>query len=545
MMSDSPSPFRSDHGCLICYPYAVGHEGEGVCFLLQLGDHRLLLDCGVADVKELTTSEGNLPPIDFILCSHAHSDHARGLLSLHRAFPDIPIYASEVTVQLLPLNWLEEKEVPALAHALPTRTRIAIADDLTVELYPAGHLPGACAIALTYTTPQRRHRILYTGDFFLSNSRLAEGLSIEELRGFSPDILIIEGSYGTARHPHRRQQENQLMARLSDTLASGKKIVLPVPYFGLAQEILVLLRSHHQFTGRNLDIWVDPIITQACTAYLDILPHLPDSVQNFAKHQPLFWDERVRPRVRPLKSSADITDSPTILLVEENSDWIKLISKDDRNWVIFQAEHPATPEISQKNLPWHTETYLLAQHSDGLGTTQLIHNLRPQHVIFVHGPKNYLIDLTGLEELQHRYHLHLPQAKTEVELHIGDQFIQPAAPPETSYEGEVTEEEKVINIQLPSSIVNDPRWHNFSDTGLLKARWQGEELVLRGLSQKEILRQTSDEKLPRELASCGNCRYRKAQHCRNPSSPLYGFQVTPQGYCPLFEPLTDNSEPDY
>ncbi len=528
MMNNASSP-------LSFYPYAVGHQGEGVCFLVQLGNHRLLLDCGLSEVKPLTKVTNKFLPIDLVLCSHAHPDHARGLLALHEAFPDVPIYGSEVTVQLLALNWLEEEEVPRIAHALPMRSRIALADDLMIELYPSGHLPGACAIALTYLAPQRQHRILYTGDFFLSNSRLAEGLSIEELKNFSPDILIIEGSYGTARHPHRRQQENQLMGRLSETLGEGKNIVLPVPYFGIAQEILVLLRSHHQFTGRDLDIWVDSAIARACETYLSILPHLPDSVQNFAKHQPLFWDERVRPRVRPLKSTSDLRDTPTILLVEENSDWESLLRENDQQWVIFLAE----PLKTQKSLPWHTETYLLTQHSDGLGTTQLIHNLRPQHVIFVHGPTNYLLDLAGLEELQNRYHLHLPQANQKVELHIGDQFIQPAAPAETSYEGEVTEREKTINIQLPSSIVNDPRWHNFSDTGLVKARWQGEELVLRGLSQKEILRQTSDEKLPREIASCRNCRHCQSQHCRNPASPLYGFQVSPQGYCPVFEPIPD------
>lgn len=535
------SPQDPDLISLFCYPYAVGQGEEGVCLGLQLGEHRLLLDCGVGDVGELIDSQpDHLPPADLILCSHAHPDHARGLLQFHRTFPDVPIYASEVTVQLLRLNWLEEKEIPSLAHALPVGSRIALADNLTVELYPAGHLPGACAIALTYFTPQRPHRLLYTGDFFLSNSRLAEGLSIEELRGFSPDILIIEGSYGTARHPHRRQQENQLMARLSETLSEGKNIVLPVAYFGMAQEILVLLRSHHQFTGRDLDIFFDSAIAQASSAYLDILPHLPHSVQNFAKHQPLFWDERVKPRVQPLTAPSQLDRPATILLVEENSHWSDLIANTNEEWVIFQPQPSPSPQTNPTAFP--TETYLLAQHSDGLGTTQLIHNLRPQHVIFVHGPDNYLTDLTSLEELQNRYHLHLPQPKTKVELHIGEEFIQPAAPPETSYEGEVTEQEKLISIQLPSSIINDPRWHNFSDTGLVKARWQGEELVLRGLSQKEILNQTSDEKLPREIACCGNCRHRQRQHCRNPVSPLYGFEVTPQGYCPVFEPSPENQK---
>jgi len=540
----SEPPAGNHNFPLFCYPYTVGHNGEGVCLLVQFGQHRFLLDCGLAQHQNPEELIEQLPVVDFVFCSHAHPDHSRGLLAYHEQYPDVAIYASEVTVQLLPLNWQDQRSVPEIAHALPVESRIALADNLTVELYPAGHLPGACAIALTYYHQQRRYRILYTGDFFLSNSRLAEGLSIEKLRGISPDILIIEGSYGTARHPHRRQQENQLMTQLSETLEAGNNIVLPVPHFGRAQEILVLLRSHHQFTGRELDIWVDPTIAQACNTYLEILPHLPASVQNFAQHQPLFWDERVRPRTHPLTSTAAIDDSPAILVVEENSNWQSYLQNTQNQWVIFQPDDPLSFQTFPTTTPWKRETYLLAQHSDGLGTTQLIHNLRPQHVIFVHGPKNYLQDLTSLEELQNRYHLHLPQAKTAVELHIGDKFIQPAAPPETNYEGEITEKEKVITIQLPSSIINDPRWHNFSDTGLVKARWQGEELVLRGLSQKEVLSQTQDEKLPREIACCGNCRHKQGRYCRNPASPLYGLQVSPQGYCPVFEPLLENQQPD-
>jgi hypothetical protein len=181
------------------------------------------------------------------------------------------------------------------------------------------------------------------------------------------------------------------------------------------------------------------------------------------------------------------------------------------------------------------ETYLLAEHSDGKNTTQLIHNLRPQHVIFVHGSPNYLADLTGLEELQNRYHLHSPSANTLVELPIGDQFIQPMIQPQNYYEGELNETGAFITITLPAQINRDSRWQNFADTGLIEARWQGEELVLRGLSQRELLQQNNPSRRPLNVESCGNCKYYKNQSCSNPQSPLYEFKVIPDGYCPMFE----------
>lgn len=114
-----------------------------------------------------------------------------------------------------------------------------------------------------------------------------EGLPLEELRGLQPNVLIVEGSYGTARHPHRRHQENHLAERIDRAIAQQQSILLPTS-LGLGQELLLLLRSHHYFTGRDIDIWVDGAVANGCDAYLEILPHLPTSVQNFARHQPLF-----------------------------------------------------------------------------------------------------------------------------------------------------------------------------------------------------------------------------------------------------------------
>ncbi|MEM6401913.1 MAG: MBL fold metallo-hydrolase, partial [Cyanobacteria bacterium P01_D01_bin.116] len=180
------------------------------------------------------------------------------------------------------------------------------------------------------------------------------------------------------------------------------------------------------------------------------------------------------------------------------------------------------------------ESYLLAQHSDGPGTTQLIHNLRPQHLVFVHGPAAYLADLTSLEELQNRYHVHSPEIKTLVQLPIGDTFLQPAAP-DTNYEGELTQLDTAILITLSDEIKNDPRWQQFADTGLVEARWQGEELLLRGISPKELLNQNRDRNIWPSLNCCGTCKHQRGQRCWNTASPLYNFKVTLEGYCPAFE----------
>ncbi|MEH2176205.1 MBL fold metallo-hydrolase [Nostoc sp.] len=535
---------------LECLPYSVQHDNEGVCLLVKMGPHRILLDCGLEDVSSLAKGlNKSLPgtssplPADLVLISHAHPDHAKGLLALHKAFPKLPIYGSEVTSKLLPLNWVDEdpEKISQFCHALPLRSPVEFQDGLVAELFPAGHLPGAVAILLTYTTKQRIYKLLYTGDFFLSNSRLVEGLRLEELRGLDLDVLIIEGSYGTSRHPHRRNQENQLAERINRAIADHCSVILPTPALGLGQELLMLLRSHHHFTGRDLDIWVDGAVATGCDAYLELLPHLPPSVQNFARHQPLFWDERVRPRVRRLQPEyrPNVGKSPCIVLTDSTSDLGEHCQLDTGPWLILLPEKIDIKVNKEYLAPTTVESYLLAQHSDGPGTTQLIHNLRPQHVIFVHGSPAYLADLTSLEELQNRYHVHSPAADTLVELPIGDTFLQPAAP-ETNYEGELTELGTIITITLPNVITADPRWRQFADTGLIEARWQGEELVLRGLSQRELLNQNSDRYTWTDVDCCGTCRHQRGQRCWNPASPLYNFKVTLEGYCPAFEGLNDS-----
>lgn len=540
--------FNASEISFSCYPFGAGNFTEGVALELNIASYRILLDCGLENVSSLITEEQ--PPFDWVFCSHAHEDHARGLLALHKRYPELPIYASYVTGRLLPLNWLGEKDVDSLhlAQIVEMRSPLQLQSDLTVELYPAGHLPGATAFLFQYHYRGRVYKIFYTGDFCLSNLQLVEGMSLDSLRGLNPDILIMEGSYGTARHPHRRHQEKQLMTRIKSAIASGVNVIMPVPTFGLGQELLKLLRSHHEFTGKNLDIWVDGDLARACDLYLELINYFPENVQNFAKHQPLFWDDKIKPRMR--RVTADIPrhqlmSEPSIVLTDKISHLEEYCHDNEQKWLILIPEqskiqqNPILESINQKYDQERIiiEDYLLAEHSDGRNTTQLIHNLRPQHIVFIHGLPNYLADLTSLEELQNRYQLHSPAVGVRVDLPIGEKFVQPKITAQNSYEGELNETGAYVTITLPEQINKDPRWQNFADTGLIEARWQGEELVLRGLSQRELLQQNSLLKRQLNPESCGNCRFYRNQHCYNQDSPLNGFTVPNDGYCPLFESL--------
>lgn len=535
---------------LECLPLAVGHEDEGISLLVRMGSHRILLDCGLDDLSPLLNAANGIQPIDLVLVSHAHPDHTRGLLALHQLFPDLPIYASEVTAQLLFLYEMdggndggEGMGLSEFCQILSPGNSLELKPGLSVQIFPAGHLPGAIVFLLTYTTPQRPYTLLYTGDFFLSNSRLVEGLPLGELRGLKPDVLIIEGSYGTARHTHRRQLENQLAEKIYHALLKKQSILLPAPALGMGQELLMLLRIHHYFTGKDIDIWVDKSLAQCCDIYLKLLSKFPTSVQNFAQHQSLFWDDRVRPRVRRFSPQfrTEIHEKPCIFIADYYANWLEYISEGDDRWLILIPQKPGQKMPAKLRTIKNLETYLLVEHCDGTGTTQFIHNIRPQHIIFIHGSLSYLADLTNLEELRNRYQLHTPLAGSLVELPIGDTFLQPVVP-ETQYQGEVAEFSTEIAISLPNTITTDSRWTTFADTGLVEARWQGEELVLRGLSQREILVQASDRPLASNLECCGNCQYYRGQRCWNQRSPLLGFKVTVDGFCPAFEMLISNAD---
>ncbi|NJN49083.1 MAG: MBL fold metallo-hydrolase, partial [Alkalinema sp. RL_2_19] len=357
-------------------------------------------------------------------------------------------------------------------------------------------------------------------------------------------------------------------------LNDGQSILLPVPTIGLGQELLFLLRSHYLFSGRDLDIWVNGVVAQGCDTYLSLMSQFPIAVQNFAQNQALFWDDKVQPRVRrgvPPKLEASDSESsdsepsdsepsaaPRIVLTDARADFSQVCNQG--KWLVLFAEATAAtfgevalvreaplgavdfgqaavstdhPTVSEAIVT--AEIYWLSEHSDGNTTLQLIHSLRPQHVLFVHGSPEALADFANLEELSGRYKIHLPHPGSLLELPLADDRAAASftTVPETRYEGEVAETTAEILISLPIDVTTDERWQRFADTGMVEAGWLGDELVIRGLAPQEI---TGANRNPTaQSRSCFHCQFYQSQRCSNPDSSLFQLQVTPEGYCLEFQ----------
>jgi Cft2 family RNA processing exonuclease len=78
-------------------------------------------------------------------------------MALHQTYPQLPVYASEVTVQLLPLQWpILLEEIGSFCQGLAIGNRRSLSSMiLTVEIFPAGHLPGSRG-AIHLQNPQTR-----------------------------------------------------------------------------------------------------------------------------------------------------------------------------------------------------------------------------------------------------------------------------------------------------------------------------------------------------------------------------------------------------
>ncbi|MFX0132718.1 MAG: MBL fold metallo-hydrolase [Candidatus Hodarchaeota archaeon] len=194
----------------------------------------------------------NPKDLDFIVLSHCHADHSCGLPYLYSGTAAPRLLTTPPTIDLANLIILDTIKLsryflPYGNHELSrmkenTKTikykKVKIKNGVSLTFYNAGHIPGS---ALTLLEIDGK-RILYTGDFNLTNTRLVNNAHID-----LPDLdyVIIESTYALEEHPDRLQTEREFVQSVTE-INENDGIVL-VPAFGVSrsQEILLILTKYN------------------------------------------------------------------------------------------------------------------------------------------------------------------------------------------------------------------------------------------------------------------------------------------------------------
>ena len=286
----------------------LGAAGEvtGSCYLIEAGDLRFLVDCGMfqggreADGKNRTAFNFDPETIDFVLLTHAHIDHSGLLPRLSVWGFRGPVYTTSATIDLLRVMLkdsahIQEKEAEwrnrerrgsrkgrsSLQEYAPLYT-VAQAENFLKQLHSieydtefsphpsvrclyrdAGHILGSAIIELWVNEDSKTKKIVFSGDLGQPGHPI--------VRDPTPirhaDILLVESTYGNRLHRNMLDTLDELVFAINNTLIEkGGNVIIPAFTVGRTQDLLFLLIDLYR-EGRlgEMDIYVDSPMALAAT----------------------------------------------------------------------------------------------------------------------------------------------------------------------------------------------------------------------------------------------------------------------------------------
>lgn len=256
--------------------FGAAGEVTGSQHLIEVGDRRILLDCGLFQghraESRLKNERFQCAPktLDGVILSHAHIDHCGNLPGLVKAGFNGPIFCTAATadvaelmltdsarIQMEDVKYLSRHRGQGQPPAEPlydiddvNRVRrmlepcdyhrwYDLADDVRIRFSDSGHILGSAITELEVVENGARRRIVFTGD--LGRRGLPLLKDPEPVEGC--DVLITESTYAGKVHPSAGDIKNELARILREAYALGGRVVIPAFSLGRTQNIVYFLNE--------------------------------------------------------------------------------------------------------------------------------------------------------------------------------------------------------------------------------------------------------------------------------------------------------------
>lgn len=246
----------------------------GSRFLVEREGARVLVDCGLFQgLRELRRRNWQPFPvepasIDAVVLTHAHLDHCGFLPALARDGFRGPVFASPPTAELaailladaghlqeedaayanrkgfskhapaLPLYTEEDARAAlALVRAVPEGQPFAVAPGVRATLHRAGHILGACSVALAL---DGAGAVVFSGDLGRADPAL---VAYRDPVPRDTRTLVCESTYGDREHPSREAAVAALRDAIRRPLARGGAAIVPAFAVDRTPALLLALRE--------------------------------------------------------------------------------------------------------------------------------------------------------------------------------------------------------------------------------------------------------------------------------------------------------------
>ncbi|GAC1469290.1 MAG: MBL fold metallo-hydrolase [Isosphaeraceae bacterium] len=255
--------------------HGAARQVTGSAHLLEIGQYRILLDCGLFDSNRIDLDSPNrrftFEPrdLDAVIVSHAHNDHIGRLPCLVRAGYKGPILTTSATADIVTImlrdsariqreelrtanlqnpqgapieplfdqadvEWLVER-----FERLPYSEPREILPGISLTFHDAGHILGSAMIQIDYQEEGRDRRFVFTGDIGRRNMGLLPDPTV--IKGIN--ILVTESTYGNRELESNDTLMKQLHAILARAIRLQSKVVIPAFSLGRTQRLVYCLQE--------------------------------------------------------------------------------------------------------------------------------------------------------------------------------------------------------------------------------------------------------------------------------------------------------------
>ncbi|MEZ4805637.1 MAG: MBL fold metallo-hydrolase [Bacteroidia bacterium] len=342
--------------------WGAARQVTGSMHLLTLNSgYSILIDCGLdyENREDFDANNKNFPflpeEIDLVVLTHAHIDHSGNLPNLIRQGYSGQILCSRATVDLTKNLLIDSLNVQKIEgqrkQSKNNRKRVIrkskaeqvatlynrvhidmthdamvsldyykpfkINDEVTIELYEAGHILGASSVKFTVQENGKTSCIGFTGDLGNNNSKLVKDpVPMKDL-----DYLVSESTYGGRSHTQIGDAEQILLDFINNTCVKfNGKLVIPAFSVGRTQSIIFALNQ----------LYVKGLLPKV--NFFTFCPFEIKTTRLYAEHVADLNDEAKA----FFKENGNLFSFPGLYTIEESSD-SKMISMMPEPAVIISA----------------------------------------------------------------------------------------------------------------------------------------------------------------------------------------------------------------